>query len=271
MFFCSIDVGCPWSRWAFTSCVFFLFTNTHFAALPYAYILCNGSENSLSQILFTLCVSCKLKRRAIEKDNMNLVSFLLSSPLKSPFSFFLLFFFFFFSPCDSYKIQTAVSKHHLSCYQTHKVLHLGWSWVKNGLRGALRRTTLRCWCIKNSAWATQKAKHILGCIKRSMTIRSGGLSPSTLLSLRPSWSTEFSYRAPRIKSTWTHWSESRGEPQSLSGAWSTYLMKRGWDSWDCSPWKRDEAGKSHSSPLVTKGEGSLIRECGGRTRAMALK
>lgn len=124
MFFCSIDVGCPWSRWAFTSCVFFLFTNTHFAALPYAYILCNGSENSLSQILFTLCVSCKLKRRAIEKDNMNLVSFLLSSPLKSPFFFFLLLFFVFcfFSPVilTKYKLQYQnityhATKHTKSC------------------------------------------------------------------------------------------------------------------------------------------------------------
>lgn len=36
----------------------------------------------------------------------------------------------------------------------------------------------------------------------------------------------------------TCWSKSKGGPQTWSEGWSTSLMRTGWASWGCSPWRR---------------------------------
>lgn len=52
---CSTAAGCAQARQALTAPLLLLFTSIHFLASPYAYIMCNGSENSFSQILMILC------------------------------------------------------------------------------------------------------------------------------------------------------------------------------------------------------------------------
>lgn len=40
------------------------------------------------------------------------------------------------------------------------------------------------------------------------------------------------------------WSRSRGRPQIWSEGWRTSPTKTGWESWDCSAWRRDGSGET---------------------------
>ncbi|GAB0186347.1 mitochondrial enolase superfamily member 1 [Grus japonensis] len=65
--------------------------------------------------------------------------------------------------------------------------------------------------------AAQKANHVLGCIKRSVTSTSREVILhlySALVSGHPTWSTASSSGGPSTRETWSCWSESRGGPQS---------------------------------------------------------
>lgn len=68
---CSTAVGCAQARQALTACVLLLFTSIHFSALPYAYIMCNGSENSLSQILMLLCLMLPEVKEERKRQNQS--------------------------------------------------------------------------------------------------------------------------------------------------------------------------------------------------------
>lgn len=128
---------------------------------------------------------------------------------------------------------------------------LGMNWVradKNDLEVFVNEKLSMSW---HCAPATQKIKHILGCIKRSLVtgsregevIHPGGDTP--LL-----W--DFSYIQlwdPQYK-TWTCCSRFKGGPWACSEGWSTSPMVIGWD---CSAWKREGSRRPYIGLLLPRG------------------
>jgi len=124
-------------------------------------------------------------------------------------------------------------------------------WVENGLRAALRRRTWGCQLIRSSTWLSNVCSQ-----PRRPTVswaasreawpagRGRGLCPSTLLWWDPTWSPASSSGALSTGKTWTCWSGSRGGLQKRSEGWSTSPMRKGWESWGCSNWRRAGSKKT---------------------------
>ena len=69
--------------------------------------------------------------------------------------------------------------------------------------------------------------------------------PSALLWWDLTWSPVSSSEALSTRRTRTCWSRSRGGPQKSSEGWSASSIRKGWESWGCSVWKREDSSKSY--------------------------
>jgi len=101
------------------------------------------------------------------------------------------------------------------------------------------------------ALAAQKANHVLGCIKRSVASRSReGILPLCSTLVRPHRESCVQLWSPHNKkdTDLVEWVQRR--PQKWSQGWNTSSMKKGWESWGCSAWRREGSGETslqHSS------------------------
>lgn len=98
------------------------------------------------------------------------------------------------------------------------------------------------------ALATQKTKHVLGCIKRSVSSRVRELILPLCSSLgRPH--PEFCIQL------WGHWhrkdmnllNQVQRRPPRWCGGWNSSAMKTGWERWVCSIWRRLQGDLDHLS------------------------
>ena len=67
----------------------------------------------------------------------------------------------------------------------------------------------------------------------------------------PTWSPVFSSGAPNIRRTRTCCSGSRGEPRKSAEGWNTSAMRKCWESWGCSAWRRERCRETLLRPSST--------------------
>ena len=72
--------------------------------------------------------------------------------------------------------------------------------------------------------------------------RGRGAFPSTQHWWGHTCSTVFSSGLPSTRQMWTYWRESREEPLRRLRDWSICPMRKGWESWDSSAWRREGSG-----------------------------
>ena len=73
----------------------------------------------------------------------------------------------------------------------------------------------------------------------------------SLLWWEPAWSTASSSGALSIAKRWTCWRGSRGGPRKLSEGWNTSPMRKGWESWGYSAFRRQDFGDTTYEPSST--------------------
>ena len=71
--------------------------------------------------------------------------------------------------------------------------------------------------------------------------------PSTLLWWDSTWSPASSSGALSTGKTWTSWIGSRGGPQKWSEGCNTFPVRKGWESWACTAWRREGCGEPSST------------------------
>ena len=59
------------------------------------------------------------------------------------------------------------------------------------------------------------------------------------------------------RETWTYWRESNKGPPRWWRDWSTSPVRRGWESWDCSAWRRGVLRRISSVSMNTWREGAM--------------
>ena len=107
--------------------------------------------------------------------------------------------------------------------------------------------------------------------------RGRGFCHSTALWWDPTWSPVSSSGALSTGKSWTCWSGSRGGPQKWSEGWSTSPMRKGWESWGCSAWKRRLWGDLIAAfqylkgPYRKDGDRLFGRACWDRTGSNGFK
>lgn len=75
----------------------------------------------------------------------------------------------------------------------------------------------------------------LGLHKKNLSKR---LREVMLLLVRPHLGTASSSGALSVR-TWTWWNDSRGGPPKWSEGWSTSSVRKAWENWGCSAWRRE--------------------------------
>ena len=93
------------------------------------------------------------------------------------------------------------------------------------------------------ALMAQKANCVLGCIKRSVASRAReGILPISSVLVRPHLASCIQLWSPqhRKDTDLLEWVQRR--PQRWSECCSTSPMRKGWESWGCSAWRREGSG-----------------------------
>ena len=89
------------------------------------------------------------------------------------------------------------------------------------------------------ALTAKKANSLLDCIRESIASRSRALIFSLCSALvRHFW-------GPSTRETRTYWSKSSEGLWRWSSDWSICRVRTGWESWDCSAWRREGSGGSY--------------------------
>jgi len=170
-----------------------------------------------------------------------------------------------------------------SCTWLGAIPRTNTDWAENGLRAAQPRTW-GCWLTKSSIWpssvCSQPRRPTMSWTASKVAWPAGQerwFCPSTLLWWAPTWSPASSSGALSTGKTWSCCSRSRGGPQKRSEGWSTSPVKKGWESWGCSAWRREAAGRPCCGLLVPEGaykeagEGHFTRACSDRTKSSGFK
>jgi len=90
----------------------------------------------------------------------------------------------------------------------------------------------------------------LGCIKGSAASRLREvLLPLCCALWGLTWSTASRCGVLGTGETWTCWSASRQGPQKGSKGWNTSPTRTGWESWDCSAWRREGSRETQVWPF----------------------
>lgn len=116
------------------------------------------------------------------------------------------------------------------------------------------------------ALAARRAKSILSCTTKSTARRSveGILALYSAL-VRQAWSTASKSGLPSTRETGIYWRETSERPQRKSIDWSICHTRRGWESWDCSAWRREGSQRTLSMCKNTWGrckeDGRLFQWC----------
>ena len=123
-------------------------------------------------------------------------------------------------------------------------------WAQNGLRAALSRRTWGSWLISSSTWPSnlcwQPRKPTVSRAASSAARPAGRerwFCPSALVWWDPTWSPASSSGALRAEKTWTCKSRSRGGHKNDQRT-GTPLMRKGWESWGWSAWRREGSRKT---------------------------
>ena len=116
--------------------------------------------------------------------------------------------------------------------------------AESGLRAALRRRTLGYWLTRSSLWhsnvCSQSRRPAVPWAASKAAWPAGQVRcvcPFTLL-----WSPASSSGALSTGETWICCSRFRAGPQEQSKGWSTSTMRKRWESWSCSAWRRESSG-----------------------------
>lgn len=131
-----------------------------------------------------------------------------------------------------------------------KVLHMGkgipWYTVwRDGEQSCWKRLVhsvgLKRWLWGNNMHSKPRKQTVfLAASKAGWPAGQGRWSPpSALLLWDPTWGAAPSSGVPSIGSTRIWWSESRGKSQKWSEVWYTSPIRKRWESWGCSGWRRE--------------------------------
>jgi len=138
-----------------------------------------------------------------------------------------------------------------SCAWIRATLTINTGWGMQGLRASLPRRTWGYWWMKNSTRATNvRSQPRRPTVSRAASReawpagRGRGFCSSAPLWWDPTWSPVSISEAPCTRRTWNCWSSSRAGPQRWSEGWSTSPMRKGWESWGCSAWRREGCGET---------------------------
>ena len=143
-----------------------------------------------------------------------------------------------------------------SCTWFEEIPSTNTGWAEKRLVAALRRRTQLCCLTRRSAWphnmCSQPRRPTVSWAASKAAWPAGrGRWFCTLLWWDLTQSPASSYGAPSTRRTWTCWSGSRGVPQRWSKGWNTSPMRKGWESWGCSAWRREGGGETWLQPSST--------------------
>ena len=128
-----------------------------------------------------------------------------------------------------------------------KVMHLiqgnlkhQYSLENEWIERSLAEKDLGYWVVKKSTWASN-----LHLQSQKATI-SWATSKEAWPAGEGRW---LSHLRPCVENStalgpWTCWSGSREGPQKFLKNWSTYPLKRGYENWSCSAWRREDSGEN---------------------------
>ena len=125
-------------------------------------------------------------------------------------------------------------------------------------RGALQRRTWVFWWTTDWPWASsvpwgpRKPKLSWGALHRVWSAEQERWSShSAQLCWGHIWSTVSSSGLLRSRQTGSCWRECSGGSKRWWRAWSISCMRKGWEPWGCSAWRREDAG-SHQCSSISK-------------------
>ena len=144
-----------------------------------------------------------------------------------------------------------------SCAWIGATLSTNTGWVENALRAAaLRRRTWGCWLMRSSAWPSnvrsQPRKEPYSGLhpqQHGQQVEGGDSAP--LLHFETPPGVLCPALEPQHRTDVDLLERVQRRPQKWSEGWNTSAVRKGWESWGCSAWRREGSRKSLLEPFST--------------------